>query len=264
VDTTSLIALRSTGAARLIRVAVVLALGVTVVGCDLVKVTAPASRSPAPSVAVPSAAPSAASAADLVGHQYVLDTVKAFRSDPLVAHVVYAATLTSSQGSQTVKATVAMTLDLSGRELKSVFVIKSGGKSTQAELVVVGKNAYARSGGGAWTKAPRNGVEKDVSDTIAGMRLIDDPRDLRYVGPETIDARQLQHLTADRKIPYQASNGATGQYDTFDIWITEDGTPVLVKATYSAKQGSISVKGTTRFGFSKFGGPIKIVAPKTK
>ena len=157
-----------------------------------------------------------------------------------------------------------MTLDLSGRELKSVFVIKSAGKSAQADLVVVGKNAYARSGGGAWKKAPRNGVEKDISDTIKGMRLIDDPLDLRYEGPETVDKRELHHLSEARPIPYLASNGATGQYDTFDIWITEDGTPVLVKATYSAKQGSITVKGTTQFRFSKFGGPIKIVAPKTK
>ncbi len=260
-----MIALRSTGAARLIRVAVVLALGVTVVGCDLVKVPPQASRAPSPSAAIPVAsAPSAIASADLVGHQYVLDVVKAFRSDPLVAHVVQSATLTSTQGSQTVKGTVAMTLDLSGRDLKSAIVIKSAGKTTGVDLIVVGKTAYARAGGSGWKKAPRNGFEKDISDTIEGLRLIDDPADLRYVGLETIEKRELHHLSEARAIPYLASNGATGQYDTFDIWVTSDGTPVLVKATYSAKQGSITVKGTTQFRFSKFGGPIKIVAPKTK
>ena len=262
---TSLITFGPSRADRLVRIAVVLALAFGLLGCDLVKVKPTTTGAPSPSAAaIPAApAPSALSSADLIGHQYVLAVVKAFRSDPLIAHVVQSATLTSTQGNQTVKGSVAMTLDISGRDLKSAMVVKTGGKTNGMDLVVVGKSAYARTGGSKWKKAPRNGLEKDISDMIEGLRLIDDPADLKYVGLETVEKRQLHHLSEARAIPYVASNGATGQYDTFDLWITEDGTPVLVKATYSAKLGSTSVKGTTQFQFSKFGGPIKIVAPKT-
>ena len=256
---------RDDGAARLARAALVVAFGLMLVGCDFNTSLPQAPGSPAPSTTPsPTPGPSTISSTELIEHGYVLAVVEAFRSQPLVVHVVYSATLTSSQGSKSVKSTVAMTLDLSGKELKSLFVVKSGGKTTQSELVVVGKTAYARSTGSGWRKAPRNGVEKDISDTIKGMRLIDDPRDLKYVGVETVGDGQLHHLTAARAIPYRTSNGASGQYDAFDIWITEDGTPVLVKATYTAKLGSITTKGTTQFRFSQFGGPIKIVAPKTK
>ncbi len=157
-----------------------------------------------------------------------------------------------------------MTMDLAGRDLRSVFIVKQSGKTTRSDLIIVGKTAYARTGGSGWKKAPRNGFEKDITDIIKGIRLIDDPADLRYVGLETVDKRELHHLTAAKAIPYLAANGATGKYDAFDIWIDEAGTPVLVKATYSARLGTLTVKGTTRYQFSHFGGPLKIAPPKTK
>ncbi len=245
------------------RAALVAMMATTVLGCDLVK--------PSPSASLAAAAPSSApsptnaiSSAELVGHHYVLAVVDAFRTDPLALHVYQTGQVTTTQGKTSVKATVTMTLDLSGRNLRSHMTIASGGKTTKADLVVVGKSAYARSGSGKWKKAPRNGYEKSVSDIIKAMRLVDDPTALRYVALETIDRRALYHLTANRPIPYVASNGATGQYDTFDVWIAEDGTPVLVKTRYSAKLGTITVKGTTEYSFAKFGGPITIAAPKTK
>lgn len=246
------------------RAALVAAIGVSILGCDLVK--------PSPSASHAAAAPSAPAAspttpissAELVGHHYVLAVVDAFRRDPLVLHVYQTGQVTTTQGKSSVKATVTMTLDLSGRNLRSHTTIASGGKTTKADLVVVGKSAYARPGSGKWKKAPRNGYEKSVSDIIKAMRLVDDPTALRYVALETIDRRQLYHLAASRPIPYVASNGAIGQYDALDAWIAEDGTPVLVKTRYSAKLGSIVVKGTTEYDFAKFGGPIAIAAPKTK
>ncbi len=109
---------------------------------------------------------------------------------------------------------------------------------------------------------PAQRYEKSVSDLIKAFRLVDDPTAFHYVGLETIDKRSLYHLAASRPIPYIASNGANGNYTTFDVWIAEDGTPVLVKAGYSARLGATTIKGTTEYDFAKFGGPIKIVAPK--
>ena len=249
----------------LLRAAFMLTFGLVAVGCGS---TAPSNHSARP-VASPSGVatpiPAAtASSADLVGHAYVLAAVTAFRSDPLVTHVALSSSMTTSNGGKTAKGTVAMTMDLADRELQTHLVIKSGGKTTRTDLVVVGKTAYARVGSGAWKKSPRNGFEKDISDTIDGLRLIRGPSDLRYVGVETIDKRALHHLTATQPLPYTPSNGAIGRYDTLDLWIEEDGTPVLVKVAYSATSGGVTVKGTSEYRFSAFGGPIKIVAPSTK
>ena len=58
--------------------------------------------------------------------------------------------------------------------------------------------------------------------------------------------------------------GQTGTYDTFDIWVEEDGTPVLANGQVSAiGPYGVEIKGTNEFRFSKFGGPIAIAAPKT-
>ena len=57
--------------------------------------------------------------------------------------------------------------------------------------------------------------------------------------------------------------GQTGTFDTFDIWIEEDGTPVLASGKVSAiGPYGVDIKGTSEFRFSKFGGPLAIAAPK--
>jgi hypothetical protein len=156
-----------------------------------------------------------------------------------------------------------MTLDLAARELKATMMTKVAGKTTKQVLVVAGKYVYVRLDSRAWIRKPRSTFEKSGVDMITPLRLIRDPADLKYVGAEKIDGHMRQHLTASRILPYGTLNGATGQYDKFDVWTAEDGTPVLVKIALSATAANgLKVKGTTEFRFSHFGGPIKIVAPK--
>ena len=101
-----------------------------------------------------------------------------------------------------------------------------------------------------------------MDNLVNAMRLTTDPADLRYVGLETVEGRQLHHLTSSRPIPYTPANGGTGQYDVFDVWIEEDGTPVLARTAFSATDAAGNkANGTTEFRYSKFGGPIQIVAP---
>ena len=69
---------------------------------------------------------------------------------------------------------------------------------------------------------------------IQAVRPVADPSDLSYVGVETVDGRELHHLTANGMIAYRPAAGGTGNLDAFDIWVEEDRTPVLAKATLSA------------------------------
>ena len=51
-----------------------------------------------------------------------------------------------------------------------------------------------------------------------------------------------------------------GTYDSFDIWVEEDGTPVLARGKISVVGAyGMEIKGTSELRFSKFGGPIEIV-----
>ena len=110
---------------------------------------------------------------------------------------------------------------------------------------------------------PRDVAEAEVAGLVQNMRLVTDPLDLRYVGAEEVDGRELHHLTASRAIPYAPGAGGSGNYDVFDIWIEEDGTPVLAKTAFSARDPTgVEVTGTTNFEFSNVGGPIEIVAPE--
>jgi len=219
---------------------------------------------PSPAVvATPPPTPTPAPSVD-VGAVYAKSVVAAFASDPLVMHVEQTAKLTVKDGKKSVKENVSTTLDLSDRDLSAQFETTTGGKTTtDLDIVVVGKSVYAREGKERWVSGPRSSAEQNIADVIRAIPAIRDPSHLRYVGVETIDKRKLQRLTATRKLSYVMSIGQMGTFDTFDIWIEEDGTPVLAKGTVSAiGPYGVEITGTNELRFTKFGGPIKIVAPK--
>jgi hypothetical protein len=219
----------------------------------------------APPSVVPTVLPTPMPTASVdVGLQYAKAVVAAFASDPLIMHVVQTAKLTVTDGKKSVKEDVSMTLDVSDRDLSAEFLTKTGGKTTtDLGLVVVGKAAYAREGSDRWQSGPRSSAEQNIADVIRTLPAIRDPTHLRYVGVETIDKRKLQHLTAVRPFTYVMNIGQTGTFDTFDIWVEEDGTPVLASGKVSAiGPYGVEITGTNELRFSKFGGPIKVAAPK--
>ena len=81
-------------------------------------------------------------------------------------------------------------------------------------------------------KGPRLAVEQNIADIIRALQPIRNPAHLGYVGVETIDKLIVYHLTAVKKFPYVMGNGQTGTYETFDVWVEEDGTPVLASGQY--------------------------------
>jgi len=236
-------------------VALVATLSFAVLACTA------AAPSPPPATARPT--PTPAPSVD-VGAQVVKATVAAFATDPLVLRVAQTAKLTWTLSGKSWKGSDSMTLDLSDRDLSAHFETKEKGKTTNLDLVVVGKTVYARDGDKKWASGPRSSAEQNIADVIRALPSIREPAHLAYVGLETVDKVKLHHLTAVRKFSYQMSIGQTASYDTFDIWVQEDGTPVLAKGTVSAiGPYGVEIKGTNEIHFSEFGGPIEIAAPKT-
>ena len=221
---------------------------------------APASEAPPPSVAPPSEAPPTEEPppAD-AGGPYAEALVAALAADPLVMHLEQVATASTPAGD--VEATLSG--DFSGNDLDITMHIASGTTAVDMGMVVAGETAYVRQGEGEWASVPKTAAEAELAGLVQNMRLVTDPLDLRYVGVEEVDGRDLHHLTASRTIPYAPAAGGSGQYDVFDIWVEEDGTPVLAMTAFSATDpNGVAVNGTTNFEFSNVGGPIEIVAPE--
>ena len=215
---------------------------------------APPSEAP-PTEAPPTEAPPPADA----GGPYAEALVAALAADPLVMHLEQVATATTPTGD--VEAT--MSSDFSGDDLDVALELTSAGQTVHMDMVVLGETAYVRQGDADWVSVPKQAAEAQLAGLVQNMRLVTDPLDLRHVGVEEVDGRDLHHLTASRTIPYAPAAGGSGQYDVFDIWVEEDGTPVLAKTAFSATDpNGVAVSGTTNFEFSNVGGPIEIVAPE--
>lgn len=194
--------------------------------------------------------------------KYAKALVAALATDPLVLHLDQTAKFKGLYELDGASVNVTSSLDISGVDMDIHMVSKSGGKTTKMDLVVLGKTVYGRAGGDPWKKVRRSDFEQDIADTVRGLQLIRNPAYLTYVGVETIDKHKLHHLKANRTFTYATGSG-TGTYDKFDVWVKDDGTPVLVKGKISAVGAyGLEIAGTTEMRFSKVGGPIKIVAPK--
>lgn len=216
---------------------------------------------PAPATARP--APTPAKSVDLSA-QYAKAMIAAFAADPLVLHVVQTVKATATSDSDSKKIDATMTLDLADRDVDMHLETTAAKKTTKIDMVVVGRAVYARVGSDHWTQGSRSNFEQSIADIIPALQPIRNPAYLSYVGVETIDKRKLVHLTALKTFPYIGADGQRGTYDSFDIWVEEDGTPVLTKGKISVVGAyGIEISGTSELRFSKFGGTIKIVAPKT-
>jgi hypothetical protein len=186
-----------------------------------------------------------------------------FASDPLVMHVVQTTKLTATGDVDSLKIADTTTVDISDRNVKIHMMTKVAGKTEKVDIVVVGTSVYARVGNSRWTKQPRGAWDQPIADAIKSINPIRDATVLTYVGVETVDKRKLHHLTAARKFQWVMADGQRGTYEKFDIWVEEDGTPVLSKGKISMIGAyGIEIKGTDETRFSKFGGKIKITAPK--
>ena len=240
----------------LVRCALVLSCALAAVACS-----GSAPLTPAPASAPPAATP--APSVDLSA-KYAKAMIAAFAAEPLVLHVVQTVKATAALDAQSKKIDSTMTLDLSDRDLSMHLETTAEKKTTELDMVVVGRAVYARVGKDHWTQGSRSNFEQSIADIATALQPMRNPASLSYVGVETVDKRKLVHLTAPKTFPYISADGQRGTYDAFDIWVEEDGTPVLAKGKISMVGAyGMEIKGTSELRFSKFGGPIEIVAPKT-
>jgi hypothetical protein len=185
--------------------------------------------------------------------------VTKLQSDPLIAHVEQVGT--ASAAGQEIS--FESSSDFDGADFHVVLAISAGAQSTEQEIILIGDEAWARAGAtGAMTSVSTVQLAATVEGLYKAVRLVDDPQVLKFVGVETIDGQELQHLTAVGTIPYAPAGGGTGKYDVFDLWVMEDGTPVIARTEFSATDATgLDASGTTDFTFSEWGGPITIEPP---
>lgn len=241
----------------------VLVRGTLALACALAVVACSGSAPPTPAPATAPPAPTPAPSVDLSA-KYANAMIAAFAAEPLILHVVQTVKTTAALDAQSKKIDSTLTMDLSDRDVSMHLETTSEKKTTKLDMVVVGMAVYARIGSDHWTQGSRSNFEQSLADIPRALQPIKNPASLSYVGVETIDKRKLVHLTAAKTFPYISADGQRGTYDAFDIWVEEDGTPVLARGKISMVGAyGTEIKGTSELRFSKFGGPIEIVAPKT-
>lgn len=210
---------------------------------------------PAPSVAT--AAPAGES-----GGPIAEAVVTRLAAEPFVAHVEQLAEMTGTMNGAEMSVTAGMSADMSGEDVAFIIEIGVGGQESTQELRVIGDSVYVKQPDGTWSSAPREAIGDTLDGLTDNIRIVKDADELRYVGPETIDGRELHHLTAARPIPYTPSTGGTGEYRELDLWAEADGTPVRIVGSFTATDAAgLEGEGTTTFIFSNFGGPIDIQVP---
>ena len=220
---------------------------------------------PQPSAAAgaSAAAASAAPAASTIPASSVAEAlVAALHVDPFKAHIDESILASSLTGATKVNVTAKAVGDISGRDV-AIHVTGSGsGPATDQEIVSVGEDAWIRAKGApTWDLHPRTDIAPSLDGLLQTIRLIKDPAQLVDTGVETLDGTALHHLIAPMSVAYQSPNGIDGTYDSFDIWTTDTGVPVVVKATFSAAQDTNSITGSTEIHFSMVGGPVTITPP---
>lgn len=214
----------------------------------------------APVTPQPSAA--AASPGGETGGAIAESVVAKLAAEPFVAHVEQLAEMTGTMNGTEIDITAGMSADMSGDDVAFVIDIGTAGQETTQELRVIGDSVYLKQADATWSSAPRAAIGDTLEGLADNIRVVKDADELRYVGLETVDGRELHHLTAARPIPYAPSTGGTGEYRQLDLWAEADGTPVRIVGEFTATDASgVEGEGTTTFVFSNFGGPIDIEVP---
>ena len=222
-----------------------------------------ASEAPPPSVVPPSeTSPTEEPPPADAGGPFAEALVAALGAEELVTHIKQSASVTTSVAPD-VPITATLEGDIAGQDLAIVIGLSAQGVDQVQELVIVDDSAYTRQDGGEWITAPRAAVADSLDGLLDNLRVVEDADHLRYVGLEEFEGRPLHHLTAATDIPYTPSTGGTGHFRTLDVWMEEDGTPVVIRGDFTAVDGAGNEgQGSSEMRFSNFGGPIEIKAPE--
>ena len=189
--------------------------------------------------------------------------VKALNKGSLVTHVEQVTTGQAEVSGKAVKVFATMSADFAGADMSVDLDVTAINQKVDLRLRVVGKNVWLYQSG-TWIKGKRSKIKAQLAEMVETVRIIKDPNDLRYFGRERVGKKDLEHFRVNHALTYEGGLGIKGHYDTFDVWVMTDGTPVKFAATFSADDAKLGkVTGKMTLDFTKFGGKIKVKAPKT-
>ena len=238
--------------ARLARALLLIALSASLAACALME--APASPTPSRRVASPPSLPSIAvssdevptlrplpsSGIDLIGAADALADLDSYRV-AIVSRGLVASSATDGR--------VTMTSTLVQGDVPAASFTMTGVDGVEGladaplRLIVIGDEAWLRSGSGRWTKSPGGAADFDAAiTTLSPTELVSGFETLgpafAKVGPETKNGRATTRYRVDSTDPIAVEGGLTA--GGIDVWLGRDaGELVGILA-----DGSVDVDGT--------------------
>jgi hypothetical protein len=240
-------------AVRLVRASLLLALVGSVVACDLM--VAPASpsasrrvASPQPTFAeeptqsdeVPTIRPEPSGVIDLIDAADALADLDSYRVSVVSRGLVPSS---ATDGRVTMTSTLVQ-----GDPPAASFTLEGvdgleGFASGPLHAVVIGDEAWLRSGSGSWSKSPGGAADFDAAfTTVSPSELVSGFDALgpafAEIGPETKNSRPTIHYRADATDPKATDSGLTSGH--VDVWLAREGQYLIsVRA-----DGTMDVDGT--------------------
>jgi hypothetical protein len=199
------------------------------------------------------------------GGPHAVAAIAKLHADRLVVDVELVETGYVTGGGQTIRVVTTMSGSVSGRDVAVESSSMAAGRRSNHKVRIVGSRAY-ETVDGVWVRRKPASVRDQVDALYRAIRLVDHATQLRSVGKERIGRRDVVHLTGVAPIPYEpVPFGTAARFDTFDLWVREDGTPYRFEGTFSSiGPGLDRYRGTTTIQFLRYDGVIKIKAPKRR
>jgi hypothetical protein len=242
----------STFAARLVRISLLVAIAAGLASCELMEAPASASpsrrvTSPQPAASVPDASdevptlrPVPSGEVDLIGAADALADLDSYRVDIVSRGLVPSS---AADGRVTMSSTL-----IQGDHPAAAFTMTGvdgleGSSDAPLQAIVIGDEAWLRSGSGRWTKTPGGAADFDAAFTsLSPTELVGGFEPLgpafTKVGPETKNGRATTHFRAEAADPAATEAGLTA--GGVDLWVGRDaGELVAILA-----DGTVDVDGT--------------------
>ena len=155
--------------------------------------------------------------------------------------------------------------DVSGGDEKGTIDVRGPRVSVHMQVVIVGGRAYLKLANRKWQKVE---VDTSSSNPLGDLRVEGlKPIDVVNVGGVPAHHFRVEDPAAldPNTITGNALTGLKLKSASFDVYVNDDGVPLTAILAFSGTgtfQGKASpIEATIRYDFSRFGVPVKIVAP---
>lgn len=155
--------------------------------------------------------------------------------------------------------------DVSGGNEKGTIDVRGPRVSVHMEVVIVGGKAYLKLANRKWQQVD---VDTSSSNPLGDLQV----EGLEPIGIVNVGGVPAHHFRVDDpaaldpdRITGNALTGLKLSSASFDLYVNDDGVPLTAILAFSGTgtfHGKASpIEATIRYDFSRFGVPVKIVAP---